>query len=201
MQHPDATFVMPLHPLVKQAALSSDTKQRIITTLKTQTDVVPPGRYEFAIYQWQFHGIREDLQFKPIASSTALTPKLVHLLEQAVDASIDEQVDPGSLVWDELDTQHHKLWSEARVRHQQKTQELAAYRRESLSTSHQARITLLEEQLEQASNENIQRMRQSQIAAAHADYDRRIQELDSAIQKVDVIAEPVTYGILTIEKA
>ena len=200
-QHPEATFVMPLHPLVKQAALSSDTKQRIITTLKAQTNEILPGRYEFAIYRWLFHGIREDLEFKPIASSTALTPQLVHLLEKAVDASIDEQVDPGSPVWDDLDALHHKLWSEARVRHRQKTQELAAYRRESLSTSHQARIRLLAEQLEQASNENIQRMRQSQISSAEADYNRHIRELNDAMQKMDVIAEPVAYGILTIVEA
>ena len=199
-QHPEVTFVMPLHPLVKQAALSSDAKQRIITTLKAQTNKIPLGCYEFAIYRWLFHGIREDLEFKPIASSTALTPQLVHLLEKAVDASINEQVDPGSPVWDDLDALQHKQWSAARATHAQRTRELAAYRRESLSTSHQARIRLLEEQLEQASNENIQRMRQSQLATAHADYDRRIQELDSAIQKVDVIAEPVAYGVLTIEE-
>ena len=201
MQHPDATFVMPLHPLVKQAALSSDTKQRIITTLKTQTDVVPPGRYEFAIYQWLFHGIREDLEFKPIASSTALTTQLVHLLEQAVDAPIDDQADPCSSIWDELDAQHHNKWSAVRETHAKRTQELAAYRKESLSTSHQARITLLEEQLEQASNENIQRMRQSQISSAEADYNRHIRELDDAMQRMDVIAEPVAYGILTIVEA
>ena len=200
-QHPEAAFVMPLHPLVNQAALLSDTKQRIITTLKAQTNEIPPSRYEFAIYQWRFHGIREDLELKPVASSAVLTTQLGHLLEKALDTTTEEQADSGSPVWDELDARHHQLWSEARARHQQKTKELAAYRRESLSTSHQARIRLLEEQLEQASNENIQRMRQSQIAAAHADYDRRIQELDSAIQKVDVIAEPVAYGVLIIEEA
>ena len=55
---------------------------------------------------------------------------------------------------------------------------MAQYRRESLSTSHRARIALLEEQLSQATNEKIQKMRQSQIATAEADYARRIQELE-----------------------
>ena len=41
-----------------------------------------------------------------------------------------------------LDAHHYKLWSEARAKHRQETQELAAYRRESLSTSHQARIAV-----------------------------------------------------------
>ena len=196
MQHPKAAFVMPLHPFVKQAAMSFDAKQRVITTLKARTSKGPEGRYEFAIYQWRFHGIKEDLVLKPIASSEAVTPYLGRLLQKTEDA--DSQKKSNSGVWDELDAHHYTLWSEARAKHRQETQELAAYRRESLSTSHQARIALLEEQLEQASNENIQRMRRSQIAAAEADYKRRTQELDSAMERADVIAEPVAYGILNI---
>ena len=199
LQHPKAAFIMPLHPLVKQAARSSETKQRVITRLKLQTHDVPAGHYEFAVYEWRFHGIKEDLVLQPIASSEAITLRLGRLLEKAEDTAADEQETPDSRVWDELDVQHHQLWFEARSMHRQETQELAAYRRESLSTSHQARIALLKEQLEQASNENIQRMRQSQIAAAEADYKRRAQELDSAMERADVIADPVAYGILDIE--
>ena len=196
MQHPKAAFVTPLHPLVKQAAMSFDAKHRVITTLKARTSEVPEGRYQFAIYQWRFHGIKEDLVLKPIASSEAVTPYLGRLLQKTEDA--DSQKRSNSGVWDELDAHHYKLWSEARAKHRQETQEVAAYRRESLSTSHKARIALLEEQLEQAGNENIKRMRRSQIAAAEADYKRRTQELDSAMERADVIAEPVAYGILNI---
>ena len=68
-----------------------------------------------------------------------------------------------------------------------------------MSTSRHTRIVLLEQQLEQSSNENIQRMRQSQIAAAEADYTRRIRELDGAMERADVVAEPVAYGVVIIE--
>jgi len=198
-QHPEAAFIMPLHPLVKQAAMSFDTRRRVITTLKVQANEVPAGRYKFAIYQWRFHGIREDLVLRPIASSEAVTAHLGRLLEKAVDATTDDQGGSGSPVWDELDAQHYKLWSEARTKHRQQTQELAEYRRESLSTSHRARIALLEEQLKQASNDKIQKMRQSQIAAAEADYARRIQDLDIAMERADVTAGPVAYGVLRVE--
>ena len=119
-------------------------------------------------------------------------------LKKAEEAPTDkaESVDPS--VWDDLDTQHYKLWSEARAKHRRRTQELAEYRRESLATSHRARIALLEEQLKQATNEKIQKMRQSQIAAAEADYARRIQDLDIAMERADVTAGPVAYGILQV---
>lgn len=195
-QHPEAAFVMPLHPLVKQAAKSFDTEERVTVSLKAQSNEVPAGHYEFAIYQWRFQGIREDLMLKPIASSEAVTPHLSYLLEKAVDS--DNQNESNATVWDELDSHHYKLWSEERTDHQQRNQELAKYRKESLSTSHQARMALLREQLEQASDEKIQRMRQSQIKRADADYNRRIQEIDIALEKADIIAEPVAYGTLTI---
>ena len=194
-QNPQSAFIMPLHPLVKQAAMSLEAKPPAATTLKVQTNEVPKGRYEFVIYQWRFHGIREDLVLKPIASAKELTPHLSRLLEKAVDTQPD---DPGNTATPILDAQHHQLWSEARAQHQQHTQELVAYRKESLSTSHQARLDLLQDQLKQADNENIKRMRRSQIETAEADYERRVQELDRAMERADILAEPVAYGVLTV---
>ena len=86
----------------------------------------PLAQYQFVVYQWRFYGIREDLKLKLVAASDAVTPHLGRLLEKAEDAEIGEQGE-----WDELETQHHRLWSEARTEHRQRTEELAAYRRES----------------------------------------------------------------------
>ncbi len=193
-QNPEAAFVMPLHPLVKQAARFFDSDERAVVHLKVRDDDVPTGRYQFVVYQWRFYGIREDLKLKLVASSDAVEPYLGRLLERAEDAEAGEQGE-----WAELEEQHHRLWSEARTEHQQRTEELAAYRRESLATSHRAQMALLREQLEKASDENIQRMRQSQIGRAEADYNRRAEELDRAEEKIDIVAEPVAYGILNIE--
>ncbi len=199
-QHPDAAFIMPLHPLVRQASRAFDTTKRVVTVLKAKSNKIPAGQYEFAIYQWQFHGIREDLVLQPVASSETVTAHLSDLLEKAEKVSTD-RVDVAVLsTWDGLDAQHYKLWSDARAKHQRRTQELAKYRRESLATSHRARISLLEEQLSQASNEKIQKMRRSQIAAAEADYARRIQELDIAMERAEVTAGAVAYGVIQVEE-
>jgi len=198
-QNPEAAFIMPLHPLVKQAAMSFDWKKRVVTALKINSDKVPAGNYEFAIYQWKFHGIREDLVLQPVASSAAVTQHLTDFLEKAEETPKIDLDGLGTSAWDDLDAQHYRLWAEARDKHRRRTQELAEYRRESLSTSHRARMSLLGEQLEQASDEKIRRMRQSQISAAEADYARRIQELDIAMERADVTADPVAYGVIKIE--
>jgi len=199
MQHPEAAFIMPLHPLVKQAALSFDTKQqRVVANLMVSSNETPSGSYEFAIYQWRFQGIKEDLVFKPIASNAKVTEQLGRLLEGAVDCPDQMPNGVDVTVLDALDAQHYSLWENARSRHRQKTQELAAYRQESLSTSHRARIALLEEQLSQATNEKIQKMRRSQIAIAEADYARRIQEIEIGVERADIISDPVAYGVIHV---
>ena len=115
-EHPDAAFVIPLHPLVKQAAaaLLSDMDQKAVAKLKVQANEVPAGRYEFVIYQWQFHGIREDLvsQANRLVGRSNATPLTV-FLEKAVEVAPDEQGDSGPPVWDELEAQHYQLWSAA----------------------------------------------------------------------------------------
>jgi len=199
MAHDDAAFITPLHPLARQAAGSLGGKPRVFAALKAQANEVPAGSYEFAIYQWRFHGIKEDLILKPVALSDSVTPHLLRFLERAADDRIDKRERFPSSVCDKLEEKHYPLWNEAREQHRRKTRELAAYRRESLSTSHRAWMASLEERIEQADDEKIRRMRQSQIDRAKADYDRRNKEIDEAMSKVDIVAESVAYGILVVK--
>ena len=194
--HPEATLINIVHPLVKQAAKMLNIKSDVVTMLKVKTPEVPAGTYKFAIYQWHFHGIKEDLELKSITLDEQLIPNLDRLLEKAVDHGDRETSEP--FAWDGLDNRHYQLWNEAREKHRQNTRELAEYRRESLSTSHQARIKLLEYQRAQVDDPNIQRMRGYQIANAEADYKRRIKELDAAMKKADITTELVAYGILEV---
>ena len=99
---------------------------------------------------------------------------------------------------DALEKVQQQLRAEARDEHRERTQRLANYRKESLSTSHRKRIAILEERIEQATNPNIQRMRRSELANAETDYRRRIQEFDKAKAKAEITAKPVAYGILEV---
>jgi len=57
---------------------------------------------------------------------------------------------------------------------------------------------MLEDRLAQATNEKIRRMRQGQLSNAEADYHRRLAELDEAVKKADLNAEPVAYGVVIV---
>ena len=196
-QHPEAVFIMPVHPLVKQASAALDKAREIVVTLKVRTNQVPAGRYDFAIYKWEYLGNKEDWILNPITSSEVLTPHLSPLLEVAEDNDVAEDV---SLTDQKaLEEQHHALWTEAREKHREHTRENVEYQMESLSTSHQKRIALLEKQISEVSDPNIQRMRRQQITNAEADYNRLIQELEEGMKKADITTELVAYGILEVE--
>lgn len=194
-------FIMPLHPIVRQASRVFDSMGRVATTLKVKDGTATIGEYPFAIYQWQFHGIRENLVLLPVVvASNEISIRLNELLENAED---DESANANFIepsVLNELDDHHYKIWVNERELHKERINELVRFRRESLDTSHKARIALLEEQLNLADNEKIQRMRKSQIAAADADYARRLQELDIAVERAELTVQPVAYGILRISK-
>lgn len=126
-----------------------------------------------------------------------MTPHLNELLERAEDG--DTQENQAPIQKEALEETHQHLWAEARDKHRERTRALARHRRESLSTSHQKRVMLLEDRIAKTTEPRIQLMRQSELDNAKVDYQRRIQAFDEAMAKADVTAEPVAYGILEVE--
>ena len=196
-EHPDAVLIMPIHPLVKQAALSFNIEQDVVATLKVHDNTVPEGCYEFAIYLWHILGSKENLELKPIALDKVLVPHLDRLLMGAVDHEDYLSSEPS--IWEKLDTQHQKLWAEALKKHQQSAREMVNFQKENLSRHHRKRIAILESRRAQVNDPKIQRMRESQIASADVDYERRVKDLDESVRKADIRAETVAYGILEVK--
>jgi hypothetical protein len=197
-QNPDSTFIMPLHPLARQAAHCLGIKEPVMVFLASQTDQAEKDVYPFAVYLWKLMGIKGDLLLHPVALSEKLSPLLKTLMENAIDDHDHPFQEIPSETLELLDQQHHTQWSNALESHRHETRALANYRKESLTRNHQSRIAILEEQYHQVSDEKIKRMRKSQIETAQADYDRRILDLNRAAESADIIAEPIAYGWIRI---
>jgi hypothetical protein len=75
----------------------------------------------------------------------------------------------------------------------------AAARLASLETTHQARIALLQQQRNAVDDISLHRMRDSQIESAKRDYERRAEELRTAAQRGDILAEAVVFGVLNVK--
>ncbi len=199
VENQSAAFITPLHPLVRQAASAMEPgATKPICVVQAVDADIPPGQYPFVIYEWRYRGVREDLVLYPVAQSGEVTQRLSELLEYGRLGSLPDDQVPKQTVFDQLDAAHYELWAKARSNHKEQNQRIADYRRESLTTSHRGRVAMLEERLAQATNEKIRRMRQGQLANAEADYQRRLAELDEAVKKADLTAEPVAYGVVVI---
>lgn len=198
-ESPDHALLSPVHPLIRQAALSLAQPEPVFTVVQVKDARLPAGRHPFAIYCWHQRGIREDLVFQPVCLSEELQRLLPGVLENATAApTMPQDTDHGRAP--ALEAKHHAIWQKARRDHQAHAARVAAFQRESLKTSHTARIALLNEQLAQAQEDRIRRMRQAQIANAELDYQRRLQDIDLAIARADIIAEEVASGVIIVER-
>ena len=76
--------------------------------------------------------------------------------------------------------------------------ELVQHRLQSLNVSHQARCKLLEDQIGDATNERIHRMREAELARANYDYERRVAELERLEKSADIHATLIVEGMLRV---
>lgn len=194
-----ATFIMPVHPLAQQAARFVSPDEPFCTVLQVDDGTVPSGSYTFAIYQWQRYGVRDDAVLQPVCSDPCLTGRFLELLARARPAEPEAAPPPATEAVDSLENEHYRIWSLARAEHRERTQRIGQYRRESLRTSHQSRLVLLGEQLAQAQDARIRRMREAQIANAEADYSQRLAQIDASEQRADIISQLVALGTIVVE--
>jgi hypothetical protein len=101
----------------------------------------------------------------------------------------------------EIENAHYHQWVSARSEHIEEVIEITRARTSSLETTHAARMAILEEQRDLAVDVRIRRMRESQIVTAKRDYERRSDELRSAAERGDIIAEALAFGILLVSNS
>lgn len=197
MENRKIVFITPIHPLVRQAATALNEKIPSYCIFKASNISLPGGKYPFVIYQWKKIGIKTETSLQIICNSESVSRSFLKIMRSAVDA-MDEYALPEKNIFEALDKQHYLLWTEAKKAHQRDTAQMVAFRMESLKTSHMARQNQLQDLLKKANNENIRRMRESQIATAEGDYKRRAKEIQEANLKAEIIAEPIAFGLIVI---
>lgn len=192
-------FITPIHPLAMQAARSLNASPAFYTACLVREASLLPGIYPFAIYQWQTSGVRDDVEFRALCANISIEDRFLSLLEKAADVDARQFEMPPASVFDALEERHYPLWSQARKEHQVKTTRVIQRRRESLRTSHQARMNLLNEQRNSNPDEKIRRMRSSEMTSAEAEFKRLMAELDSAEKQADILSQKVAYGVVIVE--
>jgi superfamily II DNA or RNA helicase len=195
-ENPRVTHLTMLHPLVRQAAHHLNLPGPVYCSLAVSAPDVPAGCYRFALYRWRKDGARPDESLVGIAESEALEPRLLDLLRAATDSG--DSLPGDAADWDGLEVRHHARWSEARANHFADNRQLVEHRIQSYTVSHRARCNVIQDQIDRATNEKIRVMKQSELARANVEFDRRLAEIQHAEEAADIRSAAIVFGSLTI---
>jgi hypothetical protein len=194
--NPGVVHLTVLHPLVRQAAHFLDIGEPAYVVLKTRSERLADGEYDFALYRWRKKGARPDEMLVPVAADPTVETEILTAIESAVET---EHLDPPDVsAYDPLDVRHHSKWAAARANHIDETRQLLEQRTQSVTVSHRARCRILEDQLGRATNQKIRLMKESELARANADFDRRVGEIRRAADSADILADPVVFGRIKV---
>ena len=192
-----ASHLWVLHPLVRQSANFQKLTEPAFVNLVASCSEIRNGEYRFALYQWRNQGVKIDETLVPVASEPSIESRLLALLQNAEDVLNADA--PARSEFDKLDARHHEKWTSAHANHIAENERHVEHRMQSLKVSHLARCKAIEDQIGRATNDKIVIMKQSELARANADYDRRTAELKKQASSGDIHATPLVFGIITIE--
>ena len=193
-----AVHLSVTHPLIRQAAHHLRLDEAAYAVLQVQSTDVPPGDYPFGIYRWQKQGVKVDETLVPVASHPAVEEELLALLQIATTregVGLSENAE-----FDALDARHHTKWRAAQANHIAENRQQVEHRIHSLAVSHAARCKSIEDQLNRATNDKIRLMKQSELARANADFERRLWDLEQAAGSGDIHASPVLFGTIVVKE-
>ena len=185
------------HPFVKQAAMMLSVSENTVTFFKAVDNTVEKGIYPFIVYQWMYSGDHEDVALKPLSSNTELNKHLLDILKKS--ECCDKTIDVEEMMWDNIESIHHNLWDCELQMHRINSSELITYKLGTLTTGHQSRISFIREMIRKSGNPKIRMMREAELRNANADFEQRKRKLEQTMDKVDIVASKLAYGVLIVE--
>lgn len=191
----DSFFITAMHPLAKQAAKYYSHRESAYLHLQLHTSEIPSGQYVFSVYAWQYTGYNTYTKLITVCENEKIAVELPFLLE---DADSSESKPNGQFNWSSIENHHVSMWLEAREKHKSEIKALEAYKLESITNTFRNRIHSLEQQIKDAYDENIKRMRQSELDTVREKYSRKITEIKEIADKADVLTTLLVNGVITI---
>lgn len=191
----DSFFITAMHPLAKQAAKYYSHRESAYLHLQLHTSEIPSGQYVFSVYAWQYTGYNTYTKLITVCENEKIAVELPFLLE---DADSSESKPNRQFNWSSIENHHVSMWLEAREKHKSEIKALEAYKLESITNTFRNRIRSLEQQIKDAYDENIKRMRQSELDTVREKYSRKITEIKEIADKADVLTTLLVNGVITI---
>ncbi len=209
VEHRDIAFITPIHPLAKVAiGYWENLKDMLVTKIAIQDDTMPSGQYLFVCDLWKTLGVKSEIRLigqvwnldeSHLAPEVAAS--LVRLLNHATAVS-ESFVIPAPLIKQgvqQLEEAAHQCRLAALQDLQERNNSLLNRQIVSLDGYYQNRLTRVETELNQAKDERIIRMRESERSRIQRDYETKKRDLENR-READIVSQRVAGGILIINK-
>lgn len=89
-------------------------------------------------------------------------------------------------------------WMDARSKHKRDVTTTITFKLESLANNQRNRIRSLEQQVQDAFDDSIRRMKMSELETVQENYSRKVNEIQSLAAKADIYTTLLVNGVITI---
>lgn len=193
-EHNDVVFIMPTHPLVKQA-LSCFEDEPVLASLKVKTTTIPEGTYPFLIYEWLYKGVKPDNKLQVITAENLPN----NIVLEAIYSTFNGDLDASCVNQMPLEELHYQIWQVAKEAYKELASQIIGFKQESLISSQMARQKTIEDRLAKETDPRIIRMKQSQLVSQKLSFDEKMSELSLQIDQSDIVTRKLVIGILQVE--
>lgn len=191
-------FITAHHPLAKQAARYFGESKPFCIHLEYYSSAIPAGTYPFCVYAWRYLGQNAYFKLVTVCGNETLALELPDILQSASSASARNTGRPAE--WSALESEHVSMWMEAKDKHIIDVNTTARYKLESLANSHRNREIMLEQQISDALDESIRRMRIGELEAARENYVRKVAAIKTDAARADIHTALLAKGAISIRK-
>ena len=90
------------------------------------------------------------------------------------------------------------LWLEERDKHKRDVKETITFKLESLANTHRNRVRSLEQQVRDAFDDNIRRMRQSELETVQENFSRKVASIKQTAEQEEIYTTLLVNGVMTV---
>lgn len=193
-----AFFITPTHPIVKQAAKHFHQNKTAYLHLEYYSNSLIEGTYPFSIYAWNYVGMQPTFKVVPICENTEIAGEVLDLIQHGSSSGKKPNVSPD--IWKGLEAIHINCWQKAKGKHQNDLKVNANFKLESISSNFKNRKRSLEQKIQNANDERIIRMHQSELKSAIENYNAKVEKINEQVSRADIHTNLVAHGIVEIKK-
>lgn len=194
----NVTFLTQMHPLVIQAAEYESKMFPCEIVISVSDTELLSGDYEFLIYAWKYVGLRPDIKMVSISDNIEVQKNVLNYLQFASEYN-NIETDKFQNKWDSMDELHYEFWQKEKVTYTKIVSDECNYRLDQMKHSYNQRLAIFRTMINNAEDEKIKRMRQSQIEKLEKDYKLQEKSMNETIAKADIHTNLLVKGILHVD--